>query len=346
MTLGYAVSISSSVTLTSSGTFTANGLTDNGGSVTLSGTTTINGSLTNNSSGGTINITGPSASVSGSFAANGGTTNFAGGVTISGSVTNYAAVNLSGSLSIGGSYTTSGGSLTASASGCNAMMVAGTITTYTGSTYNGNGYSLAISPSPGCTSCMSGGAYSLPTQQPTSLALSISGSTVSGSFTSPSASISGYIVLRYVGTSAASDVPVSNTSYSVGSTIGSSTVAAIIPSTTSGTKTFTDNLPSASCGKNAYYRIFSYNGSGSCGLYYTSSPLTGNISISTATATISASGATTFCTPGSVTLTATSGNSYSWSTGAATRQSLRAAQEPMLSLSLHLLAAQLLPVRL
>lgn len=317
-TFGYAVSVSSTVTLTSTSTFTASGLTNNGGSVALSGTTTINGSLTNNNSGGVLSITGPSANVTGSFAANGGTTNFAGGISISGSVNNYASINLSGALNIAGNYTTSSGSLTANASGCNSMTVGGTITTYTGGTYNGNGYSLAISPSAGCTTCMSGGAYSAPTQQPTSLSLSISGSSVSGSFTSPSSSIGGYIVIRYVGTSVPSDNPANSSSYTVGSTIGSSTVVAIISSSTTGTKTFTDNLPSASCGKNAYYRIFSYNGSGTCSLFDITSPLTGSIAVSNASATISASGATTFCTPGSVTLSASSGSSYSWNTGATT----------------------------
>lgn len=313
------VSISAG-SLINNGTMTfSNNLTNNGGTITLAGTETFGGTVTNNNAAAVTSISGP-ATIGSSLVVNSGIVNLSGGITESNNVTNYGAINLSGSLSIGGNYTATG-SLTASASGCNSMTVSGSINSNNGSTYNGNNYSLAISPSTGCTSCMSNGAFSAPTSQPTSLSASISGATVSGSFTAASASVADYLVLRYVGTSAPSSSPVNGTSYSVGSTVGTCTVAAIVTGGTTGTLSFTDNITASSgnCGKNVYYRIFSYNGSGTCDQFYTSSPLTGSVAIAASAASVTASGATTFCSGSNVTLTASAGSSYAWSTAATTQ---------------------------
>jgi hypothetical protein len=305
-----AISISGG-TITSNGTFTATGLTNNGGTTTLSGTTTISGAVVSNN--GTLTINGPAATISGSFTANsGGTTNLDGGVSIGGSMTNYGTINLTGPLSISGSLTMTG-TFNATATGCNSVSVGGTITNYSG-TFNGNGYNLAVSPA---STGYSNGAYGAPTEQPTGLALALSSDTVKGTFTLPSASIANYLVIRYIGTAATTDVPANGAAYAVGGTVGSSTVAAIVAGATTGTKAFADVIPAGDCSKNVYYRIFSYNGSGTCSEYYTTGPLTGSIALPAATAaSITASGATTFCSGSSVVLTASAGASYKWSTAA------------------------------
>jgi hypothetical protein len=307
-----SINFPSGYVFTNYGTVTMAGFTINSGStVNLSGTSqTISGSVSNN---GTFTLAGP-ATISGAYSTNSGSTsNFSGGITVTGSVSNNGTINVNGPLTINGSYSSnSGASIDANSSGCNGVTAAGG---YSGNgSFNGNGHTLSISPAQSCSSCMGTGSYSAPTQQPTTFSASLSSSTVSGSFTSPSASIGGYIVLRYIGSAAASDNPVNGASYSVGSAVGTSTVAAIVTSTTTGTKTFTDNMPSNNCGKTAYYRVFSFDGTGGCYLYYTTGPLTGSVSLPAVTAaTITASGATTFCSGSSVTLTASSGASYAWS---------------------------------
>jgi hypothetical protein len=308
-------------TFTNNGALSIAGFTLNSGAtVTLSGTSqTISSGVTNN---GTLSITGPTT-ISGSFTQNGSSTsNFTGGVTVTGSLANNGTINVSGTLSVGGSYASNSSATikATNAAMCNAVTVGGSISG-TG-TFDGNGNEMTISPTPSC--CMSNGATAVPTtptQQATTFSASLSGVTVSGSFTAPSASIASYIVLRYIGTVAPSCSPSNNTVYTVGSSIGTCTVAAIVTGGSTGTKTFTDNITPATtnCGKNIYYRVFSYNGSGDCVQFYTTSPLTGSVSIPAFTASVTAGSATTFCAGGSVTLTATAGASYAWSNAATTQ---------------------------
>jgi hypothetical protein len=318
VTLG-SITFPSGYTFTNNGTVSIGAFTVNSGAtVILTGTSqTLSGSVANN---GTLTIAGP-ATISGSLQQNSGAvSNFSGGVTTTGNVSNNGTINLSGSLNIGGSYSdNSGATIKASGAGgsCNAVHISGSNSGGSG-TFNGNGYGLTVSPPPSNTSSMTSGAGAppaAPTQQPIALTATISAMTASGSFTSPSAAISGYIVLRYTGTAASSDNPVNGTAYTVGSTVGSSTVAAMVTSSSTGSKTFTDPIPAGNCGKNVYYRIFSYNGSGSCIIFDLTSPLTGSVAITAATAAIAASGATTFCSGHSVTYTASGGSSYSWSSG-------------------------------
>ncbi|MCW3126626.1 MAG: hypothetical protein JWO03_2284 [Bacteroidetes bacterium] len=305
--------------LTNNGAITIAGFTLNSGAtMTLTGTSqTISGSVTNN---GTLTIDGPST-ISGSFSQNSGAVaSFINGVTVTGSVANNGTINLNGAFSVGGAYT-SNSSATIKAtgtSGCNSVTVGGLISG--AGTFNGSGYAMTISPTPAC--CMSNGATgapATPTQQPTAIAGSISGNTVNGSFTAPSASIAGYIVLRYVGTVAPGCNPVNNTAYSVGDAIGSCTVAAKVTGGSTGTKNFTDDIPPATtnCGKNVYYRIFSYNGTGACTMFNTTSPLTSSLPIASFTATVT--GTATFCAGVGTTLTASAGVSYAWNTTATTQ---------------------------
>lgn len=305
---------------TNNGTLSIAGFTLNSGAtVTLTGTQTISSSVTNN---GSLTISGPTT-ISGSFTQNGGTTTtLDGGITITGSVANNGTINLSGSLSIGGAYASNSGATikAINSSACNSVTVGGSIS---GSgTFDGDGHGMTISPTPSC--CMTNGASAAPTapaSSPTTLVTAISGSDINGSFTAPSASIAGYIVLRYIGTVAPSSSPSNSTSYTVGSTIGTCTVVAIVAGGSTGTRTFVDDITPATtnCGKNVYYRIFSYNGSGSCIVYRTTSPLTGTRAIPAFTATVTAGSATTFCAGGSVSLTATAGSSYAWSSGGMTQ---------------------------
>jgi ELWxxDGT repeat protein len=113
-----------------------------------------------------------------------------------------------------------------------------------------------------------------PLNQPTTLNFgSVSSSSISGSFTAAVASPSapaGYVVMRKIG-SAPTDMPVDGTPYSVGATVGTSTVAAIGAGTT-----FTDNFTGTSNPSAYYYAIYSYNNDGTANIYRPTSPLTGN----------------------------------------------------------------------
>ncbi len=113
-----------------------------------------------------------------------------------------------------------------------------------------------------------------PLNQPTALNfIGSTGTSISASFTaavgSPSAP-SGYIVLRKTG-SAPTDLPVDGTTYTVGTAIGTSTVAAI----GSGTS-FTDTFTGSATPPIYYYAIYSYNNDGTANIYRAILPLQGN----------------------------------------------------------------------
>jgi hypothetical protein len=324
----YSGSISQSggtITNFSGGTFSPTAFTASGGSfINNSGATyhytstiTFNGSYTFTNNG--------SASFGGFTLAAGGTMTLDGTETITGNVTNDATINLAGNLTITGNYSdNSSASINETEAGCSQLTITGSNNGGNGK-FNGNNNGFIISPAPVSTASMINDAsapLTVPSQQPTALTASISGLAVTGGFTAPAtgASISGYIVLRYIGASAPACAPTDNTAYIVGDAIGSCTVAALVAGGSTGAKSFTDDLPAGSyCGDNVYYRIFSYNGPGSCVDYDLTSPLAGSVAIPTATASISAGGATTFCSGGSVTLTASgagTGGTYAWSGGA------------------------------
>jgi hypothetical protein len=118
-----------------------------------------------------------------------------------------------------------------------------------------------------------------PTAQPSALILTPAGSTITGSFTNASPSVNNYLVVISTVNSAPS--PVDGTTYTIGNTIGSSTVV----------DTDSDNAFTAtglSQLSTYYVFVFSYNSLCSGGpVYNTTSPLNGNSS------TLSAS----YCTP-------------------------------------------------
>ena len=276
-----SVNFSSGFTFTNYGSavFTGTLTVNSGATVTLDGTRQyIAGSVMVD---GTLSMTGTDT-IGGAFTANSdAVVNFTGTNTIDGSVTNNSTINVSGTFSIGGSYSDNSGASIKAVSGCSNVNLAGSYSN-SGGTFNGNNYGLPVYPPITCNSCLINGAGNTsppaPTTQPNTLSLTMYGSGINGSFIAPSVltNIEGYIVLRYIGTSAPTDNPVNNTSYSAGSTVGSSTVAAIIIDATSGTKTFYDALPTGNCGKNVYYRIFSFNGCKALITFDVTSPLTGN----------------------------------------------------------------------
>lgn len=312
----YALTIPGGYTLTSAGTSSFTSITINGsGIVSLTGTQTIIGNVSNS---GTFTLSGPST-IGGNFSQNGGaTTNLSGGITISGSAGNNGTINLSGNLSVGGSYSdNSGASVNEQQSGCSTFTIGGTNSGGNG-TFNGGGYGFVVSPAPSNLASLSNGAsgpITVPTQQPTTFSASITAFVANVSFNAPSSLISGYIVLRHIGSSATTDNPVSFSTYSTGSTIGGSVVVAMVGGGSTGTKAFTDTLPAVNCGQNVYYRIFSYNGSNACHNFDLSSPLTGTVALSAPVTTVNSP---TICGGATATLTATGSGTYHWNTGATT----------------------------
>ena len=295
----------------SSATFTSGSLVNNSGGNTTMPAVTIGGgyTFTNNGTASLSNIT----------ISSGATVSLNGTQTISGSVINSGTINLSGSLTIGGTYADfAGATIVETQSGCNTLTIA---TDHGGNgTFNGGGNGMIVNSAPGNAGSMINGASAVitaPVQQPSSLSIPLTGLTVNGSFTSPSAAISGYIVLRYIGVVAPVDNPINYTTYTVGSTIGSSTVVALVIGGSIGTETFTDNIPTGHCGQNIYYRIFSYEGTGACRSFDLAGPLTGSVTIPVPIATVTASGPLSVCL-GDLTLTATGGGTYLWSDGETT----------------------------
>ncbi len=115
-----------------------------------------------------------------------------------------------------------------------------------------------------------GGSFATePSAQPTNMVLSnVKTYRLAGSFT-PSASASGYLVLRKKG-SAITGVPVDGTTYQRGDIVGDAQVVFSANATS-----FVPNNIVASTGY--YFAVYAYNGSGSNINYLTTSPLTGNV---------------------------------------------------------------------
>ncbi|HSD14855.1 MAG TPA: GEVED domain-containing protein [Flavobacterium sp.] len=110
-----------------------------------------------------------------------------------------------------------------------------------------------------------------PTTQPTTLNLTPTGSTVSGSFTASSPAADNYLVLISTSATAPSPGPVNGTSYTIGGTISGATVADIDNNTSF---TATGLTPFTTY----YVYVYSYNSACTGGpLYLGTSPLTGTI---------------------------------------------------------------------
>lgn len=149
-----------------------------------------------------------------------------------------------------------------------------------------------IAAAAGCTT---------PSAQPTALAFSsVTGTSLSGSFTAPSPAPTGYMVVRST-SSTAPTAPTNGTALAVGSTaLGAGT--SVVANATTGS--FTDAGLSANT--QYYYYIYSYNsGCSGAPAYLTTTPLTGNVVTCMPTPTSSAA-----------TSLATSGFTANW-TGAA-----------------------------
>jgi ELWxxDGT repeat protein len=143
-----------------------------------------------------------------------------------------------------------------------------------------------------------------PTAQPTALVNTARTATsLSFSFTAAAGSPDGYIVLRKA-TSAPANFPADGTVYTVGNTIGTSTVAAIGASTS-----FTDSGLSPLT--TYYYAVYAYKYDGTTNIYRITSPLQNNNSTIAADPTAQPSG----FLPGGITVSSYS-VSYTAATGA------------------------------
>ena len=259
----------------------------------------------------------------------GGTLNITGYVTLSANLQNSGTVNVSGGLTVALNYDAQGnGKINAAQAGCNYFKSA-TLSNVPSNGFNGANLGLLVSNNPPAgtltNQAVAGTGPSAPTSAPTHYNTILNGNTVTDSFNAPATmtNVRGYIILKKIGNTAPTDVPTANSNYSVGNTIGFSTVAAIIYDKTSGIKSFTDVIPVGSCGQKAYYRIFAIDttlATGSC-MAFSTTPLVDSVVIANPTAVITSAGATTFCTGSSDVLTASgagAGGSYAWSTGATT----------------------------
>lgn len=114
-----------------------------------------------------------------------------------------------------------------------------------------------------------GGSVTQPTAQPTNLQFSSVGANAfEVAFTAASPTAEGYIAVRKVGSAPTTD-PVDGTSYSVGNSLGDGIVAY----RSSGTSFSQASLSPSTA---YYYKIYSFNGSGTATDYLVASPLAGN----------------------------------------------------------------------
>jgi hypothetical protein len=151
-----------------------------------------------------------------------------------------------------------------------------------------------------------------PTSSATALSAPVTTGTVNASFTHASPLPGGYIVLRKANTDfTGSDLPINNTTYTIGSTIGGATVIAIL---NNATNSFS-NAPG--CGTFYYAVVSASNNSGTCGNYLTSSYASAGPIVITTTTGISYTGSP-WCTSAgvqSVTRVGVAGGTYSSTAG-------------------------------
>jgi len=270
-----AITINSGVSFVNNGTLTTSGITVNGG-----GSITLGGTSTIN-----------------------GSLNNNGSVIVSGVITASQITNNSGATVIGGPGTN-----------CNSIRSTGSFTN--NGVFGNTGTGLYVGNVGGTINSPATTAGTVaPTTQPTSLNLSISGTTVSGNFTQTSTYSDGYLILRALSTGAAPAVtnPTNFASVTVGQTIGAWTIIAINNAQTS--TSFSDNI-GTNC-TNAYYRIYSFKTAGTslCRVYNTSSALTSNLTLVPTVTAVSPTTNSTICNGTNVLLNATStGNTINWYT--------------------------------
>jgi Beta-propeller repeat len=138
--------------------------------------------------------------------------------------------------------------------------------------FNGSGSStnyLTTNPLSATITTTGGSLDTEPGAQPTSfIASSITSNSFTISFTAASGAPAGYIAVRATGSAPNTD-PVDGTAYTVGGTLGNGTIAFV---NTGATFNETGLAPST----NYFYKIYSFNGSGSTINYRQTTPLQGN----------------------------------------------------------------------
>lgn len=309
---GAVVNYSGATCTPSSFTFNSGSFTNNSGATsTFSSSVTLNSSCTLSNSG-TMSMLGLTLN-------SGASTSLSGQTTINGSINNNGSISAGGLLTVTGNYNqNSAGVLTSLGGGqCNALNVTGTIQGQ--GTYNGiNGLLLNKNLSPACGSCLINGATTTPPGAPanqiTAPVVTASILSISGTITNPGGSPAAthYIVLRRYGT-AVTDQPANFQTYTAGQTIGSSTVVAVNPISTT---TFTDNnvISSFGCGT-YYYAFFPINVSGQCGTYNTTLNSTNRTSVTVSSNSGTLSGGSSVCSgvaAGTLTLSGYVGNIVRW----------------------------------
>jgi hypothetical protein len=228
----------------------------NGGTITVTEDVELNDNSTYNIASGTTLRLNKQLQVNG-----GSTINVGGQLFVKDELKNYSTVNIAGGYVQTGKLTNSG-----------------TITAVAGSGGNTCGGSLSVDNSISNSGSISGGATGLyscshssgqsnvtviaaPTNGPSALGLSRTGSVITGTFTAPSAStttpVTGYYVL-VANAGSISDAPSCLTDYKVGDVVGSSRIAAVLTGRTSNTFSYT--YPGGSCGS-LTFKVFPFNSS-------------------------------------------------------------------------------------
>ncbi len=196
----------------------------------------------------------------------GGTTTITGSLTNNGNLTVIGSVTANGILNNGGGRIIGGPN-----SDCNYIRSTGTFTNNGIIGQNGSGL-LVGNIGGSIQSPASSTVPSAPGAQATNLQLTGSGNAINGNFSAAPAG--GYVVLRAAGNAApAVSHPANFANLSVGQTLGNWTVVAI--NSGSGNTSFADAIPTL-C-QNIYYRIYTFNASGSCRVFNTANVLTGSI---------------------------------------------------------------------
>ncbi|MES2389650.1 MAG: T9SS type A sorting domain-containing protein [Bacteroidota bacterium] len=318
MTISGAVSMTGGNNFENYGTFSATGtLSMSGGSFSSSGPgSSVAVNNISFASGSVFNVLSP-LTISGNVLINSGTTiTFGGNTTISGNLTNNgtltvnssltvtnnfsnansgAVLNLAGSLVTGGNLNNASGAVinvqTPAAGSC--------VSVCAGSTFTNNGsVSGGTLTSCGAVSGSSTNTVNLSTAgaQPSGLSVALSGSNVTGTFTTSGAA--GYLVLKRSG-SAVTDFPPAGSYFPVDSTYKTSTVVARINSST--TNTFTDAKPG--CGLIYYTVVSTTSQTVNCISINTTAAPSASVTNSSTSTPGTLSGVAAVCSTGTTTLT-------------------------------------------
>ena len=215
--------LTTNTAFTASSNLTVGGnMQTNSGNFAVSGTTGIGGTTTINTS---VSLAG-AATLDGNVVINTGTTIFSSGANVTGTLTNSGTVNFTGSLTSTGAINNNG-IITSSSGSCKTLCGSSITNNGTISSTAGPNMNVCVTPSAGTQTNLS--LNSTPAANVGSLAASVSGSTVNGTFTAANPLPGGYVLLRKANAAFTdADLPVNNNSYSAGSTIGAATVVSLL----------------------------------------------------------------------------------------------------------------------